>query len=482
MKLKRISMYLVALLALFSSCRDEKLAEDVYRMPKDEKTEQLDYKLRVSLKGTLEEGERYFLILSSESLFDSKGKPLDAVEPGRYLLFEELSGRESGLLDLASYYPSTLFLNVAREIAGGGYELVTNSGSQEAYNVSIGSTTLELDLDATALEHVKKSEISLSLPEEYQGKRVFLVSVRKVGAFEDAIREGKSLEGLYSYELTATSNLEINTPTSPESYVAYLLEPNSEVAYLKRPLEVTTQPDEVYPLVFTLEEKKQINVTVRRGDEAYRGAEVYLIDAAVWETVVKEQVLRQHGSPEPGTYLAKAVATEGSASFSVYQTEGSRDYIVYVPKWNREYYDSFEIRSLQVSADTPSYEVLVEAAYEPENTGGATPREVTFSVSLNIPDGYQTSPWGAKIYFFPEMEDMNQLMNHMFYGTGPEGTVTQPYQPDTLNEITGTIDPGKEFVVAILVQQGWTMRPLYKKMLGSEIKGNTAEITLDTLF
>ena len=337
-------LYLFEILTMFLvvfSCSDD-IADTVYHKTDPAKDPQKS-SLTILLKG-LEEGKNYVVGALEQNPFNEEGKA-DEIKAQNLLFQQPVVNGKVVFADLMDYYKKTLYLNVYEK----GEDtplLVTHLGNQLQYQVAFGGIEKSIDLQAVRPDVIKKTVIDLTVDESYNDKEIYLVKSEQQKMVESKLADGAELtEDMYLTKVIPNegkAQIILNTPVVATDYSVYLVAPEEGLAYLKRELKVGDDTKNV-TAEFSKEIKKQINVSVVRGNEKLNDHEVYLITAQDWRNKVKKQVETKHGSPEAGTYVDMKLTKKGVVSFEQFCAEGEQRYVVYVPKWETDYYDSYKM-------------------------------------------------------------------------------------------------------------------------------------------
>lgn len=479
MNISRTIVAVIALSWMNLSCSNDPIADDVYKMhnPVEEK---LSYGLSVTVKEAQETG-KYLLAVRTTSLFNSRGEVESNLKEA-FLFTVPFKGNRAEITDLKAYRNDVLFLNVLQK-KGEELLLSTHTGSELKYQPVFGLQQKTIDLSTAPEVSVKQTLVKISMPEVYVGKEVFLVPSEKVEAFETHIKGGAPIAqkdyGKIESNATVISHY-IPTPHHDTKYTLYIINPNSELPFIPRSFTVPTDSKAV-DVIVKEEKKKTINVSIMRGEETYDKAEVYLIDAEKWQEV-DNQISKNHGNPEKGSYLFKQVAYNGRTSFEMYHTIGRRDLVVLVPKWNSTYYDSYEMREVAINSQTDSYDVEVKAEFNPSTGHTGITKEVTFNVSINRPEGYRYF-WSNIAYVIRDSENIAQVWRGITSGEDIKALATEGIIPTGADKvsITSEIETSKEIAILVPVMKGFSFAPLIKRIKGADLKGDSIEITVSTL-
>lgn len=477
-----------------SSCSDD-IAEDVYdrtKTPPSEKTSSLTVML-------IDGQNRENLVLGAlqESLFDESGNASTVAEAD-FLLSGVFSGGTVRFDDLMDYYGTTLYFNVFSTTED-GLDLLTHHGNELRYQVVAGDIEKSIDLSAAVPDAVRKTAVTVTVASEYAGKAVYVTDEERSSLLKERVAAGEEVSSdLYIWNAEAGEeplSFTINSPASAGKYYAYLAAPEEGIAYLVREAEIGYET-ETSSFTFEKEQPKVINVTatyLEGTEEPYtetplHNKEVYLIAADRWQEV-RDHVDDDKGNPEPGTFVQRATLMNGSASFGVFCTEGSQEYVVYVPKWNTDYYDSYEFREVTVDALTQDYAVDIKALFTPPGSGGdvGITKTVDFTVKVDAyPAGWRAM--GAA-FIVPDPENLMAVYNYAVSGYNPPDVPFAKsddltYTPVPLSvTLSVDINTAKEVTVFIYCMKGFMeeFAPLVKRISGSEITGNTYEVTLDEI-
>lgn len=488
---KFVPMGMMCFLVCIAACTAE-IADDVYHQELPPQTEK-NSSLTIDVLNT---GDRTDLVVGilEETLFDGQGKARE-ISDADLLLSAAVTGGKAEFPDLMDYYKSTLFFNVFTT-AGDVLEPLTNAGSQLQYQVVFGDISKTIDLSLQAPETVHVTDISVSAAAEYSGKTIYLTDEAGSGRLKEAILSGEDVpEDLYIASAQSGDEpvvFRINSPRKQEKYCLYIVAPEDGLDYLVREVEIDYGTESV-PVEFAKEEPKRITVTATylEGDsEPYtqtplHNKEVYLISSDAW-TDVRDHVDDDKGNPEPGTFVSRSTLVQGNAVFEVFCTEGRQDYVVYVPKWNTDYYDSYQYREVSVTPDADEYPVEISALFTPPGSGGdvGITKTVTFTVKITAyPDGWRAM---GPIYAVADSEYLKELYEYSmnsFGGTPPDVNFTKSddisYSPLPIEEtLELEINTAKEIAFFVTGMQGWIPAPVVARVNGSEITGNTYEVTL----
>lgn len=486
-----------------SSCSDD-IAEDVYdrtKTPPSEKTSSLTVML-------IDGQNRENLVLGAlqESLFDESGNARTVAEAD-FLLNGVFSGGTVRFDDLMDYYGTTLYFNVFSTTED-GLDLLTHHGNELRYQVVAGDIEKSIDLSAAVPDAVHKTVVTVTVASEYAGKAVYVTDEERSSLLKERVAAGEEVSSdLYIWNAEAGEeplSFTINSPASAGKYYAYLAAPEEGIAYLVREAEIGYET-ETASFSFEKEQPKVINVTatyLEGTEEPYaetplHNKEVYLIAADRWQEV-RDHVDDDKGNPEPGTFVQRETLMNGSASFSVFCTEGSQEYVVYVPKWNTDYYDSYEFREVTVDALTQDYAVDIRALFTPPGSGGdvGITKTVDFTVKVDaypeevLPNYILSQP---NIFILTDSQYYNQFYYYLFEnralpeevvwyksedisGSLPINVTLSDVEINTANEIVVML-PGYSMNFATYMGPA----PLVKRIRGSEITGNTCELTLEEI-
>ena len=160
-----------------------------------------------------------------------------------------------------------------------------------------------------------------------------------------------------------------------------------------------------------------------------------------------------------------------------------------MPKWNTDYYDSYEFREVTVDALTQDYAVDIKALFTPPGSGGdvGITKTVDFTVKVDAyPAGWRAM--GAA-FIVPDPENLMAVYNYAVSGYNPPDVPFAKsddltYTPVPLSvTLSVDINTAKEVTVFIYCMKGFMeeFAPLVKRISGSEITGNTYEVTLDEI-
>ena len=454
MKLKLVFIGLVCLTATVLSCTDN-IAEDVYHMETVSPGERTSSLVIEVLNA---DGLTGLLVgATDESLFDEQGVDR-TVSEGDLLLNTPLDGNSVSFGDMMDWYGSVLFFNVFSKTEGGDLQLLTHHGNELEYQVVAGDITKSVDLDAVVPDVIRKTVITVSVDQSYSDKTLYFTDDAKNEKFRQSLDDG----GEVPEDLYATIDYD-----TPEVSVSFEKEQQKLITITAVYLEGTEEPYTETPL---------------------HNKEVYLIPADGWPAV-KEHVEKDKGNPEPGSYVARTVLDNGAASFGVFCTEGEQDYVVYVPKWNTDYYDSYESREVTVNASQQEYPVDIRALFTPPGSGGdvGITKSVTFTVKIDaMPSGFAMIT--APAYIIADSEYLSATWNHVMGGPAPEIPVYKSQDlaytpmPISVQVEDVEINTAKEIVVFVPgMTTSFVPAAILKRIRGSEITGNTCEVTLDTI-
>lgn len=495
MKLKLVFIGLVCLTATVLSCTDN-IAEDVYHMETVSPGERTSSLVIEVLNA---DGLTGLLVgATDESLFDEQGVGR-TVSEGDLLLNTPLDGNSVSFGDMMDWYGSVLFFNVFSKTEGGDLQLLTHHGNELEYQVVAGDITKSVDLDAVVPDVIRKTVITVSVDQSYSDKTLYFTDDAKNEKFRQSLDDGGEVpEDLYlgsGVPEGGSIGFTIDSPASEGEYHFYLIAPEEGVPYLQRTATIDYDTPEV-SVSFEKEQPKLITITavyLEGTEEPYtetplHNKEVYLIPADGWPAV-KEHVEKDKGNPEPGSYVARTVLDNGAASFGVFCTEGEQDYVVYVPKWNTDYYDSYESREVTVNASQQEYPVDIRALFTPPGSGGdvGITKSVTFTVKIDaMPSGFAMIT--APAYIIADSEYLSATWNHVMGGPAPEIPVYKSQDlaytpmPISVQVEDVEINTAKEIVVFVPgMTTSFVPAAILKRIRGSEITGNTCEVTLDTI-
>lgn len=472
-------LYLFEILTMFLvvfSCSDD-IADTVYHKTDPAKDPQKS-SLTILLRG-LEEGKNYVVGALEQNPFNEEGKA-DEIKAQNLLFQQQVVNGKVVFADLMDYYKKTLYFNVYEK----GEDtplLVTHLGNQLQYQVAFGGIEKSIDLQAVRPDVIKKTVIDLTVDESYNDKEIYLVKSEQQKIVESKLADGTELtEDMYLTKVIPNegkAQIVLNTPVVATDYSVYLVAPEEGLAYLKRELKVGDDTENV-AAEFSKEIKKQINVSVVRGNEKLNNHEVYLITEQDWRNKVKKQVETKHGSPEAGTYVEMKLTKKGVVSFEQFCAEGEQRYVVYVPKWETDYYDSYKMENVSLTSDldTP-YEVAI----------GDVPSEtkiVDFTITIAPEFVSKLISWFSYAYVLDNSANFKEAYGKVASG---ESTYKGLYKSDsdiydgalTVEIKNVEIDLSREIVVFVPVGNIMSNYPITKRMKASDIQGNSISVTVD---
>ena len=480
---------LLVLLAV-SACSDD-IAEEVYQQEKPQAEEKTST-LTINLENAGEQ-EGLTLAALAENPFNEQGISREIGEED-FLMSKTVEGNQVIFDDLMDFYKQTLYFNVYQK-TDGAYTPVTHLGNQLQYEVVPGDVEKTIDLAAPPQEVVRKTELTISVAPEYDGKSLYLVKESTRSTFEQTLQEGRApTEDLYLATATAEEGkgtFVIDSPQTTGTYWIYLLQPEEGLPYLKRNTEIGYDTDEQVALAFAKEVKKQIQVTAiylmgeegSQTEEAFAQKEIYLISKSNWETV-KTFVEETHGNPQPGTYVdVQTTDREGKATFELFCTEGQQDYVVYAPKWNTEYYDNYKEANVTITPESTVESVEIKYPYMPPTGGGegGIDKTVTFTVNIpTVPAGFMST--APNVYILKDASMLSSAINKVMAGSlDVEGLVyaTANAIPGGSATIEAEVNTGKKFAVFIAGMYQWAPAYIAKEIDASTISGNTYEVVLN---
>ena len=490
--MKRIMQLFGSLLVLLavSACSDD-IAEEVYQQEKQQ-AEKKTSTLTINLENA---GEQEGLILAAlaENPFNEQGISKEIGEED-FLINKTIEGNPTVFDDLMDFYKQTLYFNVYQK-TGEAYTPVTHLGNQLQYEVVPGSVEKTIDLAASPQEVIRKTELTVAIAPEYNGKNLYLVKESTRSTFEQTLQAGGTpTEDLYLAMATAeegTASITIDSPKNTDTYWIYLLQPEEGLPYLKRNTEIGYDTDEQVSLAFAKEVKKQIQVTAiylmgeegSQTEEAFAQKEIYLISKNNWDAV-KNFVETTHGNPQPGTYVdCQTTNREGKATFELFCTETQQDYVVYAPKWNTEYYDNYKEANVTITPESTVESVEIKYPYIPPTGegGGGIDKTVTFTVNIpSVPPGF-ISP-APNVYILKDASMLSSAVNKVMVGSyDVEGLVyaTANTIPGGSATIEAEVNTGKKFAVFIAGMYQWVPAYIAKEIDASTISGNTYEVVLN---
>lgn len=477
------------MLLAVSACSDD-IAEEVYQQEKQQ-AEKKTSTLTINLENA---GEQEGLILAAlaENPFNEQGISREIGEED-FLINKTIEGNPTVFDDLMDFYKQTLYFNVYQK-TGEAYTPVTHLGNQLQYEVVPGDVEKTIDLAAPPQEVVRKTELTISVAPEYDGKSLYLVKESTRSTFEQTLQEGRApTEDLYLATATAEEGkgtFVIDSPQTTGTYWIYLLQPEEGLPYLKRNTEIGYDTDEQVALTFEKEVKKQIQVTAiyltgegYQTEEAFAQKEIYLISKSNWETV-KNFVETTHGNPQPGTYVAvQTTDREGKATFELFCTEAQQDYVVYAPKWNTDYYDNYKEANVTITPESGIVPVEIKYPFMPPTSGGdaGIDKTVTFTVNVtSLPTGFV--PRG-KIYILKDASQLKDAVQTVMGGSmsfeGLTYSTEDIYGTGTAT-IEAEVNTGKRMAVFIIGMVD-VFSPAYiaKEIDASSISGNTYTVELN---
>lgn len=483
------------MLLAVSACSDD-IAEEVYQQEKPQAEEKTST-LTINLENAGEQ-EGLTLAALAENPFNEQGISREIGEED-FLMSKTVEGNQVIFDDLMDFYKQTLYFNVYQK-TDGAYTPVTHLGNQLQYEVVPGDVEKTIDLAAPPQEVVRKTELTISVAPEYDGKSLYLVKESTRSTFEQTLQEGRApTEDLYLAAATAEEGkgtFVIDSPQTTGTYWIYLLQPEEGLPYLKRSTEIGYDTDEQVALTFEKEVKKQIQVTAiyltgesYQTEEAFAQKEIYLISKSNWETV-KNFVETTHGNPQPGTYVAvQTTDREGKATFELFCTEAQQDYVVYAPKWNTEYYDNYKEANVTITPESGIVPVEIKYPFMPPTSGGdaGIDKEVTFNITVtSLPQDCNFNPYSSFAYVLNDATKLQEAINSGLYGI--EGlTSSNPTAIESTGssvDVEAKINTGKRIAVfVVVVQYGYLPSYLVKEIDASGISGNThkVELTADDL-
>lgn len=481
--MKRIMQLFGSLLVLLavSACSDD-IAEEVYQQEKQQ-AEKKTSTLTINLENA---GEQEGLILAAlaENPFNEQGISKEIGEED-FLINKTIEGNPTVFDDLMDFYKQTLYFNVYQK-TGEAYTPVTHLGNQLQYEVVPGSVEKTIDLAASPQEVIRKTELTVAIAPEYNGKNLYLVKESTRSTFEQTLQAGGTpTEDLYLAMATAeegTASITIDSPKNTDTYWIYLLQPEEGLPYLKRNTEIGYDTDEQVSLAFAKEVKKQIQVTVlyldggndQTGTPA-NGKEVYLISENNWD-IVKNQVENNHGSPQPGTYVDIKTTSEGKVTFEMYCTEGEQKYVIYIPKWETEYYDSYKDAKVTVTPGNDVFPVEIKAP-----KGGGIDKTVEFTVSITtLPTNFMV--FTTNVHIVKDASQIKEAADAFLNYKPFEGLTSSPDMIANPGSTTfkAEINTGKKFAVFILGMYNMAgMGYIAKEIDPSSISGDTYLIEIN---
>lgn len=472
-------LYLFKMLTMFLvvfSCSDN-IADTVYHKTDPAKDPQKS-SLTILLKG-LEDGKNYVVGALEQNPFNEEGKA-DEIKAQNLLFQQPVVNGKVVFADLMDYYKKTLYLNVYEK----GEDtplLVTHLGNQLQYQVAFGGIEKSIDLQAVRPDVIKKTVIDLTVDESYNDKEIYLVKSEQQKMVESKLADGAELtEDMYLTKVIPNegkAQIILNTPVVATDYSVYLVAPEEGLAYLKRELKVGDDTKNV-TAEFSKEIKKQINVSVVRGNEKLNDHEVYLITAQDWRNKVKKQVETKHGSPEAGTYVDMKLTKKGVVSFEQFCAEGEQRYVVYVPKWETDYYDSYKMENVSLTSDLDiPYEVAI----------GDVPSEtkiVNLTVSADPTLGSYLR--GYAVYVLGDVNKFDEAWKaikegSMYKGDIYQSTETLYYSDDVVHINNVEFEVNKEIIVFTVGVKGlYGLMPLLKRIKGADINEDNMTVVLDS--
>lgn len=471
-------LYLFKILTMFLvvfSCSDD-IADTVYHKTDPAKDPQKS-SLTILLKG-LEDGKNYVVGALEQNPFNEEGKA-DEIKAQNLLFQQPVVNGKVVFADLMDYYKKTLYLNVYEK----GEDtplLVTHLGNQLQYQVAFGGIEKSIDLQAVRPDVIKKTVIDLTVDESYNDKEIYLVKSEQQKMVESKLADGAELtEDMYLTKVIPNegkAQIILNTPVVATDYSVYLAAPEEGLAYLKRELKVGDDTKNV-TAEFSKEIKKQINVSVVRGNEKLNDHEVYLITAQDWRNKVKKQVETKHGSPEAGTYVDMKLTKKGVVSFEQFCAEGEQRYVVYVPKWETDYYDSYKMENVSLTSDLDiPYEVAI----------GDVPSEtkiVNLTVSADPTLGSYLR--GYAVYVLGDVNKFDEAWKAITGGGTYKGDIYQStetlYYSDDVAHINNVeFEVNKEIIIFTIGMKGYGLMPLLKRIKGADINEDNMTVVLDS--
>ncbi|MDC2623867.1 hypothetical protein [Bacteroides ovatus] len=472
----RKTIYLLIMLGIFLvafSCSDD-IADAVYHKTDPAKDPQKS-SLTILLKG-MEEGKSYIVGALEQSPFNEEGKA-DEIKAQNLLFQQPVANGKVVFADLMDYYKKTLYFNVYEK----GEDiplLVTHLGNQLQYQVAFGGIEKFIDLQAVHPDVIKKTVIDLTVDESYNDKVMYLVKSEQQKIVESKLADGTELtEDMYLDKVISNegkAQIMLNTPVVATDYLVYLVAPEVGLAYLKRELKVGDDTKNV-TAEFSKEIKKQINVSVVRGNEKLNDHEVYLITEQDWRNKVKKQVETKHGSPEAGTYVEMKLTKKGVVSFEQFCAEGEQRYVVYVPKWETDYYDSYKMENVSLTSDldTP-YEVTIGDA--PSET-----KIVDFTITI-APEFESQLMFLSYACVLDNAANFKEAYDKLVSGDDYQGLYkSEQLSRDVLTvEIKNVeIDLSRDIIVFVPVGSFFSHYPITKRMKASDIQGNSISVIVD---